>query len=152
MKFVLKQKINSRSAVRSFRLTLNNRTHPLSHNFSVRNRRNQFCKPFRNRNSHISRCHSTRVRREWRQRNWRDTPFVWAMDRWMSWPPPPATRPSRPANGTRSVRLPCWPPSASDCPRSAWSRWWPSSPSSGSTKQKKARQNSDGEIGFWGQN
>lgn len=29
MKFVQEQKINSRSAVRSFRLTLNNRTHPL---------------------------------------------------------------------------------------------------------------------------
>lgn len=53
-------------------------------------------------------------------------------------PLPAASPPER----IRSDRLRCWPPSASGCPRSAWSRWSPSSPR-GSTRTE-ARQNSDG--------
>lgn len=51
----------------------------------------------------------------------------------MSSPVPlPVTR-ANPPIGTRSGPRHCWPPSASVCPRSAWSRWSPSSPR-GSTR------------------
>lgn len=52
----------------------------------------------------------------------------------MSSPVPlPVTR-ANPPIGTRSGPRHCWPPSASVCPRSAWSRWSPSSPR-GSTRR-----------------
>lgn len=52
--------------------------------------------------------------------------------------PPPATRASPPI-GTRSDRQHYLLPSASVCPRSAWSRWWPSSPRGSTRREKKTK-------------